>query len=63
MLMPKIESLKYTFEHKTRDIVLEMINELNKRNVGGDLHKAGCILDKIKAANEYFLSKLHIVLV
>ena len=36
-----------------------MINELNERNIGGDLHKAGCILDEIKAANEYFLSKLQ----
>ena len=34
-----------------------MRNELNDRNVGGDLYKAGCVLDEIKAANEYFLSK------
>ena len=33
--------------------------ELNGRNVGGDLHKAGCVFDKIKSANEYFLSKLQ----
>ena len=32
---------------------------MNERNVGGDLHKAGCVLDKIKAANEYFLSKIE----
>ena len=30
---------------------------MNDRNVGGDLYKAGCVLDEIKAANEYFLSK------
>ena len=36
-----------------------MRNELNKRNVGGYLHKSGCILDKIKADNEYFLLKLE----
>ena len=32
---------------------------MNERNVGGDLHKYGCVIDKIKAANEYFLSKLQ----
>ena len=32
---------------------------MNERNVGGDLHKSGCVLDEIKAANEYFLSKLE----
>ena len=36
-----------------------MRNELNERNVGGDLHKSGCVLDEIKAANEYFFSKLQ----
>ena len=30
-----------------------------KQHVGGDLQKSGCILDEIKAANEYFLSKLQ----
>ena len=51
MLISEIESLKDNFEHQTRDIVQEMINELNERNVGGNLHKSGCILDEIKAAN------------
>ena len=39
-----------------------MRNELNERNVGGDLYKSGCVLDTIKSANEKFLSKLQIVL-
>ena len=30
-----------------------------QQHVGGDLQKSGCILDEIKAANEYFLSKLQ----
>ena len=51
--------MKATFEQQTRDIVREMRNELNERNFGGDLHKARCVLDKIKSANEYFLSKLE----
>ena len=59
MLMLKIESLKATFEQRTRDIVQETRNELNESNVGGDLHKAGCVHDEIKAANDYFLSKLQ----
>ena len=54
-----IESFKATFEKQTRDIIQETRKEFNERNVGGDLNKSGCILDKIKAANEYFLSKLH----
>ena len=58
--MPEIEKLKANFEQQTRDIFQEMRNELNERNVGGDLHKAGCVIDKIKVANEYFLSKLQI---
>ena len=62
MLMSDIESLKATFEQQTRDIFQEMRNELNERNIGGYLHKAGCVLDKIKATNEYFLSKLQNVL-
>ena len=40
----------------------EMRNELNERNAGRDLHKSGCVIDKIKAANEYFLSKLESLL-
>ena len=55
--------MKATFEQQTRDIVQEMINELNDRNVGVYLYKSGCVLDKIKAANEYFLSKLQNFLV
>ena len=39
-----------------------MKNELNERNVGGDLHKARCFIDEIKVANEYFISKLQNVL-
>ena len=57
MLMLEIESLKANFEQQTEDIVQEMRNELNESNVGGYLQKYGCVLDKIKAANEYFLSK------
>ena len=57
--MSQIESLKATFEHQTIDIVQVMINELNDRNFGGDLLKDGCLLEKIKAASEYFLSKLE----
>ena len=45
ILILEIESLKATFEQQTRDIVQEMRNELNERNVGADLHKAGCVLD------------------
>ena len=59
MFMSEIESLKATFEQQKRDIYQEMRNELNERNVGGDLHKSGCVLEEIKAANEYFLSKLE----
>ena len=51
--------MKATFDYQTIDIVQEIRNELNEKNVGGGLHKAGCILDEIKAANEYFLSKLQ----
>ena len=50
--MSEIESLKATFSHQTRDIVQEMRNELNERNVGEDLHKSGCALEEIKVANE-----------
>ena len=51
--------MKAAFEEQTRDIVQEMINEFNEKNVGGYLNKAGCLFDEIKAANEYFLSKLQ----
>ena len=59
ILIPEIESLKAPFEQQARDIVQETRNESNERNVGGYLHKSGCVLDKIKAANEYFLSKVQ----
>ena len=32
---------------------------MNDRNVGGGLYKSGCVLEKIKAANENFISKLQ----
>ena len=32
---------------------------MNERNFGGDLNKYGCVIGEIKAANEYFLSKLQ----
>ena len=32
---------------------------MNERNVGGDLHKSGCVLEITKAANEYFLLKIE----
>ena len=51
MLMPEIESLKANFEQQTRYRVQETRNELTYMNVGGDTYKAGCVLDKIKAAN------------
>ena len=47
--MSEIESLEDTFEQKTRDIVQEMGNKFNEMNVGGDLHKSGCVLDEIKS--------------
>ena len=49
MLISDIESLKANFEQQTRYIVQEMRNELNERNVGGDLHKSGCVFDEIKS--------------
>ena len=36
-----------------------MRNESNESNVGGDLQKSGCVLEEIKVANEYFLSKVQ----
>ena len=59
MLMSEIESLNSTFEQQTRDSVQETRNELNDRNIGGTLQKYGYVIDKIKAANRYFLSKLE----
>ena len=51
--------MKATFAHQTRNIVQKMGNELNGRNVGGYLYKAGCIIDKLKAANKKIFSKLQ----
>ena len=51
MLMFKIEALNAEFETQKIHIVEDMRQELNARNVGGDLYKAGYVLDKIKAAN------------
>ena len=59
MLMAYIEALKADFEKQTTHIVEDMKTELNARNVGGDLYKAGFFLDEIKAANESFLGKLQ----
>ena len=36
-----------------------MRTELNDRNVGGDLYKAGYVLYEIKAANELFLGNIQ----
>ena len=36
-----------------------MRTELNAWNIGGELYKAGYVLDEIKAANESFLGKLQ----
>ena len=51
--------MKATFEQQTRYIFQEIINECNERNIGDDLYKSECVIDKIKLANEYFLSKLQ----
>ena len=51
--------MKAEFDKQTTHIVKGIRTELNARNVGGDLYKAGCVLDKIKAANESFLGKLQ----
>ena len=59
MLISEKESFKATFEQQTRYIVQETINELNEINVCGYLQKSECVLEEIKAANEYFLSKLQ----
>ena len=58
MLMDEIEALKEDFEKQTTNIVEDMRTELNAWNVGGELYKAGCVLDEIKAGNESFLGKL-----
>ena len=59
MLMTEIESLYAEFEKKTTHIFEDMRLELNARNVGGGLYKAGFVLEKIKAANESFLQNLQ----
>ena len=51
MLTAKIEALKAAFEKQTTHIVKDMIMELNTQNVGGNLYKVVCVLDKIKADN------------
>ena len=58
MLMAEIESLNAASEKQTTHIVEDMRTELNDRNSGGDLYKAGCVLEEIKAANESFLGKI-----
>ena len=42
-----------------KHVVEDMRTELHARNVGGELYKAGCVLDEIKAATESFLGKLQ----
>ena len=59
MLMAEIEALKADFEKQTTHIAEDMRTEINAWNVGGDLYKAGCVLDEIKAGNESFLGKLQ----
>ena len=59
MLMAKTETLKAEFEKQATHIVKDMRMELNSQNISGDLYKAGCVLEKIKAANESFLGKLQ----
>ena len=62
MLMEEIEVMKAYFDKQTTHIVENTRTELNAQNVGGDLYKAGCVLDEIKAANESFLIKLQYLL-
>ena len=57
--MAKIEALKAAFEKQPTHIVEVMIMELNAWNAGGDLYKAGYVLEKTKATNESFLGKLQ----
>ena len=59
MLMADIEALKVEFEKQTTHIVEDTRMELNDQNVCGDLYKSGCVLEKIKAANESFLQNLQ----
>ena len=48
MLMAKTETLKVEFEKQATHIDEDMRIELNAQNVGGDLYKAGCVLEKPK---------------
>ena len=59
MLLLEIESLKDTFEQKTRHIVQEMNNEFNVSDVDIYFCRAVCVLEEIKAVNENFLSKIQ----
>ena len=59
MLMAEIEALKAEFEKQTTHIVEDTRTELNAQNVGGDLYKAGCVLDEIRSANESFLGNIQ----
>ena len=52
ILMAKIEVLKASFEKQTTHIFEDMRTEINAQNVSGDLYKAECVLEKIKAADE-----------
>ena len=54
--------MKAQFDKQTTHIVENTRTELNAQNVGGDLYKAGCVLEEIKAANESFLRKLQYLL-
>ena len=46
MLMPDIELLKAAFDQHTRDIVQEIRNYLNERNIGEDYTKLDALLTK-----------------
>ena len=59
MLMAEIEALEAECDKKTTNIVEDMRTELNDQNVSGELYKAVCVLEKIKAANESFPGKLQ----
>ena len=47
-MMAEMEVLKVDFEKQTTHIVEDVLTELNDQNVGGDLYKAGCVLEKTK---------------
>ena len=56
--MAEIQAQKAEFEKQITNIVEDMRTEINAQNVGGDLYKAGFVLDEIKAGNESYLVKL-----